>query len=198
MYPDVLDSMGKSPREFVGVHVHFEAVQLVDGPRLVASVLLQSAYEPVPKVELVLTTLLTRRELVRLPLPSLEDGRVVRARIPVRLERDEPPQLGVHLEGPEPRGRRVRTAWKLESNHGFQLEPSLRAPAIAGVSAPLTTTLLDLVWRPGQAVPSPPPPSLTAVPPMAPVRWCKACGFEGPRAELEYRRQCPQCDEPWL
>ena len=198
MFTDVLDAMGKSPREFCGVHVHFEAVQLVDGRRFVANLLLQSAFEPVPKVQMVLTCLASQRVLERFATPSLHDGRVVRVRVPLRIEPDERPDFGVHLEGPEPRGRRVRTAWKLGATVSFQLEPALRAPPVEGTTRPLDGLSLELLWRPGQKVPAPPSPTLVPVPPQRPVRWCRVCAFEGAREEVEHLRQCPQCDEPWL
>lgn len=198
VFTDVLDAMGKSPREFCGVHVHFESVQLVDGRRFIGNVLLQSAYEPVPRVKLVLTCLSSRRELERLELPSLNEGRVVRVRVPMRLEPQEQAEFSVHLDGPEPRGRRVRTAWKLDAATSFQLEPALRAPAVDGTTLPLDGPSLELLWRPGQKVPQPPSLTLTPIPPPRPVRWCRTCGFEGLREEMEHLRQCPQCDEPWL
>ena len=66
--------------------------------------------------------------------------------------------------------------------------------------APVTLSepLFDLVWRPGQRVPEKPAPVLKPVAPQGPVRWCRWCGFEGPRAEYEKARECPQCGEPWV
>ncbi|MBL8914053.1 MAG: hypothetical protein JNM17_25335 [Archangium sp.] len=197
MFEDVLDAMGMTPREFAGVHVHFESVQRVDGPRFVVSVLFQAAFEPVPKTKLVVSQALSQRVLETRDVPSLEGGRVVRMRFQLKLDAQEEPVLAVRLDGEKPRGRRVRPAWKLH-DVAEGTEPPMRGPLIEGTAKPLSEALFDLVWRPGQLVPQKPAPVLKPVAPIGPVRWCRWCGFEGPRAEYERARECPQCAEPWV
>lgn len=198
MFADVLDAMGMTPREFAGVHVHFESVQRVDGPRFVVSLLFQAAYEPVPQVKLVLSHVHSERVVETRDVPSLEGGRVVRMRLQVKLSLDEEPVLAVKLEGVKPRGRRVRPAWKLHDLTEGAVLPPMRGPLIEGTAKPLSEPLFDLLWRPGQRVPEKPLPKLKPIPPQGPVRWCRHCGFEGPRAEYERARECPQCGEYWL
>lgn len=198
MFADVLDAMGKTPREFAGVHVHFESVQRVDGPRFVVSLLFQAAYEPVPQAKVVLSHVSSKRVVDTRDVPSLEGGRVVRMRCQVKLEPQEEPLLAVHLEGPRPRGRRVRPAWRLHDLPPGTVDPPMRGPLIEGTAKPLSEALLELLWRPGQLVLEKPPPKVKAVPVQGPVRWCRQCGFEGPRDEYEKARECPQCGEPWM
>jgi len=110
-FPDVLDGMGKTPREFGTVHVHFEGFQVVDGRRCVASVLSQAAF--VPCEPAVLHVFEGGVEIARALVPALEDGRVVRQRIACVRAADGP--LGVLVEAFEPSSKasRVRQAWKL-------------------------------------------------------------------------------------
>ncbi|MFO0595094.1 MAG: hypothetical protein U0228_07315 [Myxococcaceae bacterium] len=210
--------MGKPPREFAGVHVHFESVQRVDGPRYVATVLLQSAFDPPPKASLVLLCLPSARVVVRQHLPSLAEGRVVRASVPLKLEAGELPELGVRVEGPAPRGERVRTAWLLHDTLAaprspalfeasalppapgekkFELEQVMRGPLVEGTCAPLSDMRLELLWRPGQAVPRAVENLPRAAVAEERVRLCRTCGFEGPREEYERARECPNCAAPW-
>lgn len=198
MFEDVLDAMGLTPREFAGVHVHFESVQRVDGPRFVVSLLFQAAFEPVPKTKVVLSHALSQRVLETRDVPSLEGGRVVRMRWQLKLESSEEPVIAVRLEGDKPRGRRVRPAWRLHDLPEGTVDPAMRGPLIDGTAKPLSEPLFDLVWRPGQRVPEKPAPVLKPVAPQGPVRWCRWCGFEGPRDEYEKARECPQCGEPWV
>jgi hypothetical protein len=48
-WPDILDALGRTPREFGALHAHFEALGRSDGRHAVASLLLQGALEPMPE-----------------------------------------------------------------------------------------------------------------------------------------------------
>jgi hypothetical protein len=110
--PDVLDAMGRTPREFGSVHVHFEGYRLVDGRRGVALVLAQAAF--VPCAGAVVRVLEGVTELASAALPPLNEGEVVRRHLPI-LKASDVDQLTLRVEAsePEPRARRVRPAWKL-------------------------------------------------------------------------------------
>jgi hypothetical protein len=180
------------------VHVHFESVQRVDGLRYVVSVLFQSAFDPAPRATLVLSNVISKRVIETRDVPSLAGGRVVRLRFPVKLERDEEPVLGLVLQGGAPRGRRVRTAWKLDSQH----VPPMRGPLLAGTCAPLSEALLELLWRPGQRVPEKPAPQRSTIseppPARSRLRRCTQCPFEGDAREWERATMCPECGAVWL
>ncbi len=111
-FPDVLDAMGKTPREFGALHVHLESLKLVDSGRYVATVLLQGAFEPMPPA--VVEFLDGEVSLLRVDVPALEGGRVLRLRAPLRARRPLS-SVGLRAECREPRAGelRVRPAWRL-------------------------------------------------------------------------------------
>lgn len=109
---DVLDTMGRTPREFGSVHVHFEGVRVVDGRRSVATVLVQAAFKP--GAGAVLQVVDQGQTIATTLIPSLDDGRVVRLHLPCVRCSDEPAlTLLVEAEAPSARAVRVRPAWKL-------------------------------------------------------------------------------------
>lgn len=111
-YPDVLDSMGKTPREFGALHVHLEALHAVDGDRYVVSVLLQGAFDPMPTARLDFVSP-TGAQLLSVDIPALEGGRVLRLRAPLR-SRGPLQRVGMSTDCASALGsRRVRPAWKL-------------------------------------------------------------------------------------
>lgn len=110
--PDVLDTMGRTPREFGSVHVHFEGLRVVDGRRSVATVLVQTAFTPAAGA--VLQVIDQGQSIATTLVPSLDDGRVVRLYLPCVRCSDEPAlTLLVEAEAPSARAVRVRPAWKL-------------------------------------------------------------------------------------
>lgn len=111
-FPDVLDAMGKTPREFGSVHLHFEGFHVVDGRRCVAVVLAQAAF--VPCAGATVHVVDGQHVIASTPLPSLDDGRVVRLRLPiVRFTDGETLTLAIDAPEPSPKAERVRPAWKL-------------------------------------------------------------------------------------
>ncbi len=125
-YPDFLDGLGKVPREEGTLHVFLEALQVVDGRRYVASVLLQAAFEPAGHALLFVRP--EHGAPVRAAAPALIDGQVVRLRVPLTTPRPvDFVELTVDADPPEPLAQRVRPAWKLSAVHEapklFDLEP---------------------------------------------------------------------------
>jgi hypothetical protein len=112
--PDILDALGKTPREFGGLHVHFEAVRRVDGRRVVAVLLVQAAFLPLPRGGEA-TFRVGAHTLARGPLPLPRGTEVLRVTWPLLLPADVPRVL-LELELPPPQegARRIRTAWKLQ------------------------------------------------------------------------------------
>ncbi|MBL8909598.1 MAG: hypothetical protein JNM17_02735 [Archangium sp.] len=111
--PDILDLMGKTPREFAGLHVHFESVQRVDRGRVVASVLVQAAFHPIANGALVVFFAGTK-EITRTELPTPRALEVLRLRVPMKLDA-ELEQLGALILAPPlaSGAERIRPAWKL-------------------------------------------------------------------------------------
>jgi hypothetical protein len=109
--PDILDLLGKTPREFGGLHVHFEAVESVDGRLLVARVLVQAAFLPL-RGEAFVTFLVGSHELGRHPLPVPRGTEVIRASYPLKLPADVRSIDAMIIPVPES-GERIRPAWKL-------------------------------------------------------------------------------------
>ena len=257
--PDVLDHLGKTPREFGGLHAHFESVLTIDGTRVAARMLYQAAFQPLPPgaqiaFHAAIGESAQGEQLGCFDVPALADE-VVRVSYPLRV-----PAASTHvlafLRAPPParRAERVRPAWLLTDTlevpklsemepvrgpEGLDLGRSLLGTALMGgagfmiafnsgpvipantkttlhkarelppglvqaisieVTAPIDSVVEEVLWRSGQ--PLPPAPQLVFTPaPQAKTgatRWCRSCGFEGPAAEYERARSCPNCDEPWL
>lgn len=109
--PDVLDSLGKTPREFGSVHVHFEGFHVVDGRRVIALVLAQAAFLPCAGATVHVFD--GDAALASVALPALDDGRVVRLRLPV-VRTTDGQALTLRVDAAEPsKAERVRPAWKL-------------------------------------------------------------------------------------
>jgi hypothetical protein len=113
--PDILDLLGRTPREFGAIHAHFESVKSIDRGRVIASLLLQGAFDPMPsggEVTFYAGDPLT--ELGRFELPALEGGVALRFQCPLRIPA-EVASLQALLTVPEPpkKSKRVRPAWKL-------------------------------------------------------------------------------------
>lgn len=117
--PDILDHLGKTPREFGALHAHFESVHTVDGSRVVARVLYQGAFEPLPAGAQVAFHAASAEgargaQLGCWGLPSLADRGAVRVAYPLRV-----PEGATHvvafIQAPPPakHAQRVRAAWKL-------------------------------------------------------------------------------------
>lgn len=146
--PDVLDTMGRTPREFGTVQVHFEGVRVVDGKRCIATVLAQAAFTPVAQA--VLQVLDQGQPIATTLLPTLDDGRVVRLHVPcVRVSEEAVLTLLVEAEEPSERASRVRPPWRLfdtfeipklsemdpirdDQSGGLDLATSIALTAVAG------------------------------------------------------------------
>jgi hypothetical protein len=116
--PDILDHLGKTPREFGALHAHFEGVTTVDGLRVVARMLFQAAFHPLPPGAQVAFHAASAagaqgEQLGCFEVPPLED-RAVRVSYPLRVPRGST-HVVAFLQAPAPswRAERVRPAWKL-------------------------------------------------------------------------------------
>src|SRR5688572_28930985 len=88
LLPDSLDQVGRQPRDFGAVQLHVDpVVRAGEGPRATASIWLQGAFTPMaPDASLRVLDAVTRREVLRTPLPSLERGQVLRWTLPLSLD----------------------------------------------------------------------------------------------------------------
>lgn len=109
--PDILDLLGKTPREFGGLHVHFEALESADGRLVVARLLVQAAWLPL-RGDAFVTFLVGSHELGRHPLPVPRGTEVMRASYPLRLPAEVSSLDALIIPVPA-QGERVRPAWKL-------------------------------------------------------------------------------------
>ncbi|WP_163999346.1 hypothetical protein [Pyxidicoccus caerfyrddinensis] len=115
LLPDILDQVGRQPREFGTVQLHVDpVVRSPEGTRATASIWLQGAFTPMaPDASLRVLDAETRRELMRAPLPSLERGQVLRWSLPLSLD-VEVRELLFQPVAPVPEGAvRVRPPWRL-------------------------------------------------------------------------------------
>jgi len=141
--------MGKTPREFGSVHVHFEGFHVVDGRRCVALVLAQAALLPCEGA--TVTVLDGDIAVASAELPPLGDGRVVRVKLSCVLRAPaESLTLRVEAKAPRSSARRVRPAWKLHDTFEIprlsEMDPIrsdgdlalLSSAALAAVAGPLS------------------------------------------------------------
>jgi hypothetical protein len=149
-HADFLDHTGRTPREYGAVHIHAEPVVRGPSGNAVATVWLQSAFEPLlttDSLHIVARLAQSQGELSlkRLPLPSLAGGKVVRWRLPLSLQVDVAELLFLVESKLHPKAQRVRPAWKLfdtiEVPNESELQNSLADPLssialnIAGAAA---------------------------------------------------------------
>jgi len=113
-YVDVLDHTGRTPREFGSLHIHVEPVVRGPSGEAVATVWLQSAFEPRVAGESVLVLSgPEEHNLGRFPLPSVDGGQVVRWSLPLTIPAGVT-ELHFLVESRlHPKAQRVRPAWKL-------------------------------------------------------------------------------------
>ncbi|WP_163867547.1 hypothetical protein [Myxococcus eversor] len=136
LLPDILDALGRQPREFGGVQLHVEPVlRAVDGTEARAVIWLQAAFTPLPpSMSLRVVEAATRREVWRGSLPSLEGGKALRWVLPLSLEADVKELLFL-VEAPVPEdATRVRPPWRLFD--------TLEQVEVRPVARPLSSTLL--------------------------------------------------------
>ncbi|MDC0707137.1 hypothetical protein POL68_01515 [Stigmatella sp. ncwal1] len=188
-HEDFLDHTGRTPREFGSVHIYVEPVVRAPSCAAVATVWLQSAFEPLLTTDtLHVVAILADKNgelsLQRLSLPDLSGGKVVRWSLPLSL-------LSQDVSSKRHAAR--------------ALPPGFVAPVQEGTPEPLDAPRAEVVWSPGSPLPNAvlalPPTPRTAEEPSRPtrglLRTCYSCGFEGPLSEHERARLCPRCDAGW-
>ncbi|MFL5351975.1 hypothetical protein [Archangium sp.] len=153
-YEDVLDRTGRTPREFGAIHLHVESA--IRGPLgdTVATLWLQSAFEPLASgytlhVEGRQKTGPEKRKLGKFSLPPLDGGKVVRWSLPfsLPLELDE---LHFRVEAKlHPKAERVRTAWKLSDTVEIPKESDMAGPKPPPVGINLGRSLMGSVLSGG-------------------------------------------------
>jgi hypothetical protein len=118
-YPDVLELLGRTPRELGAVHLHVEPVSLTADGRASATLWLQAAFSGAIRGTLDVTGIDDHGESAidasesKHDLPDLVGGRVVRWVLPLTIH-GQPGELLFRVEAPVPRGaERVRPPWKL-------------------------------------------------------------------------------------
>ena len=116
--PDVLDHLGKTPREFGALHAHFESVTTIDGTRVVARMLFQAAFSPLPPGAQVAFCAASAQgeegeQLACFDVPALGE-RAMRVSYPLRVPAGTTHVVArVNAPLPPARAERVRPAWKL-------------------------------------------------------------------------------------
>lgn len=153
--PDILDHLGKTPREFGALHVHFESVTTIDGPRVLAKVLFQAAFDPLPPGAEIAFHVASAEgalgaHLGTWPAPPLADKGVRRMSYPLQVPEDGATHVVAFVRAPAPaaRAKRLRPAWKLtdtleipklsemnpvsDNSGGFNLGRSLVGTALLG------------------------------------------------------------------
>lgn len=117
-YEDVLDHMGRSPREFGSLHIHVEPVVRGPSGEAVATVWLQNAFEPrMPGDSIHVISgpegSEAEQSLGRFPVPPMGRGHAVRWSLPLTVP-EGATELHFLVESRlHAKARRVRTAWKL-------------------------------------------------------------------------------------
>jgi hypothetical protein len=129
--PDVLDHLGKTPREFGAIHAHFEEVVVDPGGRAEAVLLFQLAFAPMRAGAKVSFWAPMPGEIDRavgqFPVPELGDGRAVRVRFPLEVGAGATTVLARFECTPEPKAERVRPAWKLFDTIEIPKESEMKA-----------------------------------------------------------------------
>src|SRR5690349_9504784 len=111
--PDVLDHMGKTPREFGALHAHLESVS-AEGSTGAATMLFQAAFHPMPpltgQVRFISSSADgTQREHGLYTLPELPGGVVLKMRYRLKqLQNVEEVTALVEAAPPPPNAERVR------------------------------------------------------------------------------------------
>ncbi len=158
-YADVLDHVGRPPREFGAIHLHVEPLTRNPLGQATAVLWLQSAFEPASETTPSLLVMgrqkngPVHRMLGQFPLPSLSGGRVVRWRLPFALhpEIDE-----VHFQVNSrlhPQAERVRPAWKLFDTLEIPKESDMKpVSSEMGMGIDLGDSLLNSVMSGGVSV----------------------------------------------
>lgn len=156
-YEDILDHTGHTPREFGAIHLHVESVFRGPLGDTVATLWLQSAFEPLASgssvhVEGRQKAGSEERKLGKFSLPALEGGKVVRWSLPFSLpaELDE---LHFRVEAKlHPKAERVRPAWKLLDTVEIPKESEMQAAAQPPVGIDIGRSLMASVLSGGLAL----------------------------------------------
>jgi hypothetical protein len=120
-FPDVLDHLGKTPRELGAIHIHVEPIVRGSDGAAVATVWLQAAMLPMAPGGTL------RVQDLTLPLPELGDGRVIKGLVPLTLPLDVAElSFTVQCE-PAKNAERVRQAWKLFDTFEIARESEMKS-----------------------------------------------------------------------
>jgi hypothetical protein len=149
--PDILDHLGKTPREFGALHAHFDSVTTIDGPRVVAHVLFQGAFHPMPAGAQIAfhaasASGATGEQLGCYDVPTLAAG-AMRVSYPLRVPSGSTHVVAfIQAPPPSPRAERVRPAWKLHDTFEIpklsEMEPVRATETGLNVGASLVGTAL--------------------------------------------------------
>jgi hypothetical protein len=146
-YADVLDHIGKTPRELGAVHAHFESLARAPGKTTsIATLLFQAAFEPAGGPARVRffdpSDGQAERLLAEFPGPELKGGAVIRARYPLRLE-PTTNEVWVRIESVvPPKAERVRPAWKLHDTFEIPKLSEMRPATLSGPGIDVGHSLL--------------------------------------------------------
>jgi hypothetical protein len=196
-YADVLEHLGKSPREFGSHHVAADPIAVADGQGW-AVLWFQAAHAPCdPKATFEVRT--SGHLLARGEVPQLPDGAVARGLVRFALT-EELTEVGICvISRLDEDAARCRQAWKLFDTRAL---PELLLTPVDFVRA--TPKLLEgfsIFWRPGEPLPEPerapppvPPPQRE---PITGYRECVKCTFSGKWRDFKDDDQCPQCGYWW-
>ena len=134
-FDDVLDATGRTPRELGSVHVFVESCVRSDTGDAVLTVWAQAAFARCSGAILCADQ--------RWPIPSLEDGQVMRARLPLKLPL-EVTSIEVSADCPvKDSSQRVREAWKLTDTFAVT-HTEMASLGLGGIGAALALNAVTL------------------------------------------------------
>jgi ribosomal protein L37E len=139
-FPDILEHLGKTPRELGTLQVCLERVS-VDDAWATAIVWVQAAFDPYDAAATFRLQSVQERPLVLMPeqpVPSAPRGAVVRGCLRFRIP-DHVTRVSLCVTGVIPKGsRRCRVPWRLFDTIETPKESALRPPSSVGLNVDTT------------------------------------------------------------
>lgn len=196
-YLDVLEHLGKHPREFGSHHVAIDPIAVADA-WCWAVLWFQAAFDPCDQQATFELRTVAGAKFLGAPVPNLEKGAVARGlvRFPLLEGLQE---AGVRVKSRlDENAARIRQAWKLTDR---TLPELLVAPIDFERAVPELLEGFTIIWRPGDPLPSaergPPPVPPPAREPITGYRECVKCNFSGKWRDFKDDQQCPHCGYWW-
>lgn len=196
-YLDVLEHLGKHPREFGSHQVAVDPIAVADSCGW-AVLWFQAAFEPCDPLATFEVRTLAGAKFLSAPVPRLERGAVARGLVRFPLLEDLQ-EVGVVVKSRlDENADRIRQAWKLV---GRALPEVLVAQIDFTRAVPELLDGFSVIWRPGDPLPQaergPPPVPPPPREPITGYRECVECNFSGKWKDFKHDQQCPHCGYWW-